>query len=289
MFQETTSMKLQKNKNIIDSNFKIKLRDISRKFILLLAKSNIKYKIVKKNNLQKLKDHSTIYVVNHYSAQDTPIACNLTDDRAYILAGKQNLGFFDNLFFKLYGSIFVDRKDNADMALSKKAMEAYLNKGKSILMFPEGTWNLTDNLLILNMKWGIIDIARNTNSQIINIDLDYNREDHICTARYGNPILIGNDSKNIEEIRKLRDKMATLRLEAIKNKTIVKRDNIDIDKERLENRYSINEFPKIDMEYEESVIYQPYDTNEKVFEQIKSLKLSKNNAFLFYKNNKGMY
>ena len=288
MFQETTSLKLKKDKNIIDSNFKIKLRDISRKFILLLAKTNIKYKIVKKNNIQKKEGYSTIYVVNHYSAQDTPIACNLTPDRAYILAGKQNLGFFDNLFFELYGSIFIDRKDKNDMAISKQAMEAYLKKGKSILMFPEGTWNLSDNLLILNIKWGVIDIARNTNSQIIPIDLDYNRENHICNVRYGKPIFIEKNSNNIDEIRKLRDNMATLRWESLASKKIYKRSDLNIDKEKILNKYSIEEFPKIEIEYEESIIYNPYDSREKVFKPVKSLKLSKKNAFLFYKNNKGM-
>lgn len=47
-------------------------------------------------------------------------------------------------------------------------------------MFPEGTWNLTENLLMLPMKWGIIDIAKETGAQIIPTALEYDREQKKC-------------------------------------------------------------------------------------------------------------
>lgn len=288
MFQETSLMKKNNNKDIIDSKFNIKMRKINRKFILFLSKTNIKYKIIKENKLIKLDNHPIIYAVNHYSAQDTPIACNSIDEHAYILAGQQRLGFLDNLFFKLYGSIFVDRKDKIDMGLAKEAMIQYLKKNESILMFPEGTWNLSDNLLTLNMKWGIIDVASKTNSQIIPINLDYDRQNMKCYVKYGNPMLIKKDCDKLEEIKKLRDIMATLRYDSLTKYDTVKRRDVDAETLKLENRQSIQEFPKIDINYEESIIYSPNPSNEEVFEPIKKLKLTKNNAFLFYKENKGI-
>ena len=288
MFQETSLMKKDNNKSIIDTKFHIKMKNISRKFILLLSKTNIKYKIIKENTLVKLDNHPTIYAVNHYSAQDTPIACNSINEHAYILAGKQRLGFLDNVFFKLYGSIFVDRKNKTDMNLAKEAMIQYLQQNESIIMFPEGTWNLSDNLLVLNMKWGIIDIASQTNSQIIPINLDYDRKNMKCYVKYGNPLLIKENCNKLEEIKKLRDIMATLRYESLSKSDIVRRSDIDVEILKSENRKSIEEFPKIDIDYEESIIYTSNPSNEEVFEPIKKLKLTKNNAFLFYKGNKGI-
>ena len=98
MFQETTLIKQENGKKIIDSDLKIKWRDLSQKFILLLSKTNIKYKIVKQNNLEKIEHCPIIYAINHYSAQDTPIACNVINERCYILAGKQNLGLLDKKY-----------------------------------------------------------------------------------------------------------------------------------------------------------------------------------------------
>ena len=288
MFQETSLMKKNNNKSIIDKKLGIKMKNISRRFILLLSKTNIKYKIIKENKLIKIDNHPTIYAVNHYSAQDTPIACNSINEHAYILAGKQRLGFLDNAFFKLYGSIFVDRKNKNDMSLAKEAMIQYLQQNESIIMFPEGTWNLSDNLLVLNMKWGIIDIASQTNSQIIPINLDYDRQNMKCYVRYGEPILVKKNCDKLEEIKKLRDVMATLRYNSLMKYDIIKRNMIDLETIKSENRSSIDEFPKIDIDYEESIIYKPNSSNEDVFEPIKKLKLTKNNAFLFYKGNKGI-
>ena len=121
MFQETCSHKEENNKKLIDATRAIELRNKLHKLLMMLAKSNIKYKIVEENEMVNLKNRPTIYVLNHYSAQDTPIACEILNERAYILAGVQNLGLIDNLFFWLNGSIFVDRKSKEDMALSKSA------------------------------------------------------------------------------------------------------------------------------------------------------------------------
>lgn len=288
MFQETSLMKKNANKSLIDSDFAIKMRDIAKPFVLLLSQTNIKYKIIKENKLTKLDNHPTIYVLNHYSAQDTPIACNIIDERGYILAGKQRLGLLDNLFFWAYGSIFVDRKDKKDMALSKDAMEQYLRKNKPIIMFPEGTWNLDDCLLILNMKWGIIDVACNTNAQIILINLDYDRDKMNCYVKFERPLLIEQDQNKAEALANLRDIMATLRWEKIEKKPVCKRNGFDIDYERKQNKKSIEEFPKIDINYESSIIYRPNPSNDEVFAPIKKLMISKKNAFLFYKNNKGI-
>ena len=98
------------NKSLIDSDFIIGIRNIINPLLLMLSKTNIKYKIVKDNSYEISKSKPTIYVVNHYSAQDTPIICNSIKRRAYILAGKQNLRKIDEIFFNLYGTIFVEKK-----------------------------------------------------------------------------------------------------------------------------------------------------------------------------------
>lgn len=289
MKQITTKEKLLKGKKITDGPLKIALRDISYRLFLKAAQSKIKYTIVKDNQLEKIQEHPIIYVVNHYSSQDTPIICNSIENRAYILAGKQPLRFEDNIFFKKYGSIFVDRKDKEDMQLSKVAMEDYLRKKRSLIVFPEGTWNLDDALLMLQMKWGIIDIAKNTNAQIIPVILNYDRKLMDCHIQYGKPRLIAKDSKNAEEIALLRDDMATMIWSYIEKGETLTRRNSDVEKLRKEFQAVIDEYPKLDAQYEREVIFHAYPTPEKVFEPIKKLELKKENCFLFHKNNKGMY
>ena len=51
------------------------------------------------------------------------------------------------------------------------------------MWFPEGTW-----ILILPMKWGIIDVAIWAGAQIVPTVLNYDRETMICSVRFGIPM-----------------------------------------------------------------------------------------------------
>ena len=207
----------------------------------------------------------------------------ITPKRSYILLGKQRLDFSDWIYFMLNGVIFVDRKDKEDMAASKRAMSAYLNKGRSIVMFPEGTWNLTENLLMLPMKWGIIDIAKETGAQIVPTLLEYDREQKKCFVRFGSPMTFSPEDSKADAIVTLRDTMATMRWEFWERNGTFCRADLDMGAEREKLFYSVVEYPPIDWEYESSCVYHPYDVPDHVFAHLDQLIPSWENAFLFRK------
>ena len=149
-------------------------------------------------------------------------------------------------------------------------------------MFPEGTWNLTDNELMMPMKWGIIDIAKEANAQIVPVILDYNREEKICCVHFCDPLLFENEIDKAVEINKLRDIMSTVRFLYFERRK-ANRKEMDIDAEKREQQYSIKEFPSIEWEYESSCIYCPYSKSKDVFEHLKNIHPTIQNAFLFNK------
>ena len=147
----------------------------------------------------------------------------VTRRHSYALLGTQNLAFIDQVFFALNGTIWVDRRDKADMAATKNGILAYLQKGQSVLWFPEGTWNLTASQLMMPMKWGIIDIAKSCDAQIIPAALDYDWEKMVCSVKFGKP-MHGTDFDNkAEAIRDLRDTMATMRWEFMSTQPVLNR------------------------------------------------------------------
>lgn len=160
MNQITTKDKITNNKPLTDNRIIMFMKDLLRPTLSLIAGFRVPYKVVIEEPCHLLPDKPVIYAVNHSCFADTPIMGRITLKRSYILSGKQRLGVSDWLYFILNGVIFVDRKDKDDMAASKLAMTAYLSKSRSIIMFPEGTWNLTENRLMLPMKWGVIDVAQ---------------------------------------------------------------------------------------------------------------------------------
>lgn len=256
-------------------------KDLIRPVLSLIASFRVPYKVVIEQPCCLLPNKPVIYAVNHFCFADTPIMGRITPRRSYILLGKQRLGFSDWLYFILNGVIFVDRKDKEDMAASKQAMSAYLHIGRSIVMFPEGTWNLTENQLMLTMKWGIIDIAKETGAQIIPTVLEYDREKKKCFVRFDVPMVFAPEDSKAEAIIALRDTLATMRWEFLERNGTFSRANLDIDSERKKLFYSVEEYPPIDWEYESSCIYHFYTATEDVFDHVNQLSPRKENVFLF--------
>lgn len=289
MGQLTTKDKINRGLPVIDNKF---IRTIRKLFIapplLLCSRFKIKYKVVKTNKYQKIKDIPAIYIVNHYRSQDTPIVCNYIKEHAYILAGKQKLKPEDELFFKGYGSIFVDRKDKEDTGLSKIPMTSYLNQKESLIVFPEATWCLDEALLTLPIKWGAIGLAQDTGAQIITIDLNYDDENKKCYITYGEPQFVDNSEDKAKRNEDLRNKMAEQKWYQLEKKEILERSKIDVEELRKEHLLPLEEYPELDYEYEQAIIFEPHVAPEDVFEPIKKLELKKENAFLFHKNNIGI-
>ena len=279
MKQETTLEKQQKGKSVTDSTLIAWLKDRLYPMLMLLSKTKVKYKIHAVNSCISLPDRPIIFVANHSAFQDTPIAFKVTGRRSYIFAGKQNLTFLDWIFFMLNGSIWVDRKNKEDLAASKDALLAYLSRGESILWFPEGTWNLTDNLLMLPMKWGIIDIATNAGAQIVPLALDYNRNDMTCYVSFGEPIVPNNAINKADAIRNLRDTIATLRWELWEKRPPL----TEYDKQELKAEVyaALTEYPPLDWDYEISIIFQPYEPPQRAFVHLEQIEPQNKNAFLF--------
>lgn len=277
MAQITTLDKKEQGLELTDSKFKIKLKEAIHPFLLLLSKTKIGYKVQKLNSLSAKiinldSKRPIIFVCNHSSSYDAPIALGAIKKHTFLLVGKQPLEKVDETFFNLNGTIFVDRKDKEDMAASKEAMIELLNKDKNILVYPEGSWNMTDSNLMHEMKWGIIDIAHHTNALIVPLALDYDFDTKICKYKFGEAIDVKEMSLK-EGIEVVRDRMATLRWDIFETKQVVERKNISIEAER--NKY-IEEAKKYKLFYnnieeEMRVPFRSHPTPDEVFEPIRNL------------------
>lgn len=250
---------------------------------MLLSKTKVKYKIKVENDYMPVSDKPIIFACNHSAFPDIPIALKAIKHHCYTLLGKQNLAFADKIFFFLSGVIWVDRKDKTDTLKTKQYIVEYLKKNKSVLWFPEATWNLTDNLLMLPMRWGIIEVAQKARAQIIPIAIDYDKDKMLCRICFGEPFVAENFTKQ-QGIIILRDDMATLRWDFI-SKREAKRNEIDIHKEQKKIFQAVYDYPPLNWNYEKSCIYQlPNTINYKdAFAHLQNIPTNHNTAFLFNK------
>lgn len=274
-------MDIVRPKRVADYRIVIFLKTLLRPILIPIVRIQIPYKVFIDQSCHLSGDGPVVYAANHFCFADIPIMGMITPKHSYILMGKQRLAFRDRLYCKLNGIISVDRKNKSDMADAKEAIIDYLNRDQSIVMFPEATWNLTMHQPMLPMRWGIVDIAWKTGARIVPVVLEYDRESMWCSVVFGKSMTFSPEMDKKESILVLRDTMATMRWEFWERKGIFDRFKLDVAKERQEMFYSIEEYPPIEWEYEQSCIFHPYTEPEEAFAHLQHLIPCRENAFLF--------
>jgi 1-acyl-sn-glycerol-3-phosphate acyltransferase len=197
---------------------------------------------------------SAVYAVNHSTKYDFPIIAEAIGTHAFVLSGKQSMNLIDRIGVNLNGAIWVDRKDKQERANVKRRIEQLLKKGNKIIMFPEGTWNLTPSKPMLPLYWGCIDIAKEAHCPIVPLVLEYKGDD--VYVKFGIPLIVGVDDDKLKKINELTDMMATLKWEIWESFPTEHRTDFYGNEWEEEKQKRIAEYPKLDYEYEKSCVRQ---------------------------------
>lgn len=229
-----------------------KLHELLFPFVKNISKKYIHGELIIENNLSY--KGSVIYAVNHTNVSDTPVVFHTLNKQAYILAGTKSQKLIDSIGFNLNGVVWVDRHSAKSRKKSTEKIYKILSSGGSVMWFPEGTWNLTDNLLMLPMRYGIVKMAAKANVPIVPISIHYAGNKIYSTV--GEPIIIGINENATTAITRLRDTMATMKYEqmeacgAYKRADVVKKDFEDLIKATLD------EYPTFNRKYEEKCVFK---------------------------------
>lgn len=231
-------------------NFTDKLRKFIHSILLkALPKKDFAVELI--NEVPQVNGNK-IYVMNHSNKYDAPVACEAIKEHVFILVGRQALEFMDRIFFFLNGVVYVDRKDKESKKQGMKRMLKVLQRGNSLLLYPEGTWNMTPSKPMLPLNWGVIDLARDAEVPIIPLVAEYTPE--LCVVKFGGLIYIDHDVDKSEAIQHLEDVMATLKWEIWETLPIEKRSERLKGEFDLEMQKRVAEYPKLNLEYEMSCI-----------------------------------
>jgi len=156
-------------------------------------------KIIGKENIPK--DGTIIIAGNHKHLFDQCLTIVATKRFINYMAKKE---YFDDIkvswFFKGTGCISVDRSKKDKVAVDKAL--AILNEEGAIGIFPEGTRNRTEDLL-LPFKFGAVSMAKKSNSYIVPFGIvgTYKFRSKDLTIRYGKPFKINEmDLKEANEL-----------------------------------------------------------------------------------------
>ena len=112
-----------------------------------------------------------IFASTHSFDEDIIAALSVIDRNAYVLLGTTDQIDHNPQMYAawLNGMIYVDRLDENSRRESVKKMERILNSGTSVLLFPEGGWNNTENLLCQPLFAGPYILAQKTKVKVVPI------------------------------------------------------------------------------------------------------------------------
>lgn len=146
-------------------------------------------KIINKENIPK--DAPVIIACNHIHLFDQCLTIAATKRVIHYMAKKEYFEGRLRPFFEAFGCIPVDR-ETRDIKCVKSALRV-LKRGGAIGIFPEGTRNRTDKLL-LRFKPGAVALAKKADAYIVPCGLtgDYSfRSKNLC-IRYGKPFKVSD-------------------------------------------------------------------------------------------------
>lgn len=300
----------------------MKLFSLNRKFI-----DNQDFTIIndfrKKEKLtQKLKrvllnekKKPVIYAITHIDKFDFQIVSEAIKDHQYPFAGDPETMYrqFDGLILGLNGVIYCDTESKTDRKIAKETAIETLQKGENLLIYPEGVWNVTSNLLMLPLFPGIIEMAKETDCDIVPVAIE--RYDKNYVINIGSEFSVNKQLKmglDEDEVKmNLRDEMATLKWDimqslpkkrsAIEYYYNTRRSELGAFEEELEKFQSerLNEWinpetkePYYNVEKIMSRTYKEKDKStgirvdipEVAFAYMEKVKLHKNNIFMFANN-----
>lgn len=251
-----------------------------------------------------------VFAVSHIGKYDFEIVNEIIPQHFHVIASDfMNMtGNINGLFMEANGVIFMDIDSKEDRENSRKMMLKVLEQGDNMMIFPEGVWNLSQNEIIRDIHFGVVDIALEKSAVIIPIAVEqYGKRFVVNIGKVYNPSITlqlitdipyfqlnETDERKqplklqikVEAARELRDRLATLKFEIWEREGITHRADIPYGYWNQFIKDRVSEWTGFSMsELIRNGSFPPdkrkYNT---MLNEISKMKISKWNEFLFKKN-----
>lgn len=209
-----------------DSGLKIRrfINPVFRKLLRLGTKRKIiceQFPILK-------KEQPYIFACSHSFDDDVISSLCVIDRNAYTLCGTSEQILHNPKMYANWvnGIIFVDRLNPQSRKDSIRKMKRVIESGSSVLMYPEGGWNNTENLLIQPLFAGPYTLSQETSALVVPLATFHEHGASNIYVRATEPISFDGMTKE-ESLTTLRDKLATMVWEMIElHSTPLNRDDL---------------------------------------------------------------
>lgn len=198
------------------SPFGVKIRRFINPVFRRALKLGTKRKIIVEQYPKLVKKSTYIFSSSHSFDDDVIAALSTIDRSAYFLAGTSEQILYNPQMYAgwINGMVYVNRLDVRSRKDSVEKMVRVLEMGSSILIFPEGGWNNTENLLIQPLFSGPFTLWQRTGCSVVPLASFHEHNAQTIYVRAGKPMTFEGMSKE-DALCALRNSMATMMFEMI--------------------------------------------------------------------------
>lgn len=219
-YKEKRAYNYDNNKDLIGFKMKKAIHPALLKLIELQRKIVYNQTLTIIGDKRKVTNKPIIYACTHGGIYDIEIVMEAIKKHAYMLMGDPETVYrtINGYLSNINGIIYIDLYDKEDKKIAMLTAERLLNQGGSLLMFPEGAWNITENEAVMKLFPGTVNLALKTGAEIVPIALEHYGNDYYLNI--GENISYDKEQIDAKELTKdLRDILATLKWSILENFT----------------------------------------------------------------------
>ena len=199
-------------------NFILKVDQLLSKEIIII--------IDDKHNIEN--DKPRIYACTHIGGNDIQRTFQVIKEPAYLMLGDPGI-LYKKLIYKgleMNGVIPLETTDKEDRKIAYSRAIELLNKGGNLLIYPEGAWNVSPNLVVMKIFTGTVRMAKETGAEIIPIAVEQYGQDFYFNIGSNYTISANSKMDDKELTADLRDKLVTLKWEIMEHQPMLLRKDI---------------------------------------------------------------
>lgn len=163
------------------------------------------------------KDKAYIFVPTHRYTEDVNSVLGHIDRDAYLLFGSSEQLQYNPQTFAVWawGMIYVNRLDTKSKQEAMKKLEYLLNRKTSVIIWVEGKYDNTENLLCGPIAESAYVLSRKTGAEIVPVCTYFPDNSNQLITMFGDPIALGKIENKQEAQQVLRDTLATMNYHAL--------------------------------------------------------------------------
>ena len=253
---------------------------------LKISRKVARQKLVVLEDQRKKTDRPCIYCPTHIGGMDVEMAIEAVKTPAWVVIGdpRELYKSLSGMMLQMNGWIPLDVLDKQDRTAAKAQMKALLEKNGDLLIFPEGTQNVSPNLLLNHLYAGAVDLAITCHAEIVPIALEWDKDTYYCVigenidysgCRYEDRFALSEN---------LRDQMATLKWKIIEHLPPIEHSEITDEFYRsfIDHILTISEGYSLTVDFIKETAFRPKGEvlPKEAFAFLDRLQFKKENAFL---------